>query len=243
MKQTFSEKDIHFKDLTAPETELARAFEDGIPRDIVGLSSLFEGRHWESLINRLAGYRCVVDALNQTRSAIKSFLAIPETEKTQITAIALWSYAMTQYCKCYSHNEGWTVTLEPTGTLKNESETVKAGHKWFMNERNTFLAHGGKTPSQKSYAFIGRRKESPHQVDGLLSNTRVAAAPSDATMTELDHLAEVSINYARTKNLEISKEILQKLLDEKYILNPELIEGFNLKKRADFEIKTAPDPV
>jgi hypothetical protein len=228
MERFKSEKYFQTKGVDRSALEIEVPSDDGIQRSLQKIEDVLKGKGSESLINRLSGYRSISVALLQAREAIKSYLVIPEGNEPTIESMSLWSFAIIEYCKCYQKNEGWTVTLEPTATIKNESEEIKKWHKWFMSERHNYVAHGGTSSSHQSSVFLIRRKERPFQIDGVRIQAIMAANPSSESMRNLDHLAEVSLKYVEDNSRDIERKIFLSLLEAKQPVNQELLKNYNL---------------
>ena len=230
MERLHKEEIIDVRTLTDQKITFQISFKDGIPRSVVDLKNILKGPKTESLLNRRSGYQYIVDALKQVCDACDTYLALPETEKPTINGRSLWSYAVIQYCKCYSRNEGWTVTLEESATIKNESEIMKNGHRWFMDQRHTFVAHGGKSTSQNSIVCVIKRNDSPYQIESTFTHSVIAAAPQDEAIVNLKHLAEIAIKYVEETIPSLERKIFLALIEAGQVLSPELIEKFNLAK-------------
>ena len=213
-----------------PDTrvELEATFKDGVPREFINLKKILKGSSCESLINRLSGYSCVQEALKLVCEAVDCYLELPEEKKPETVGRALWSYAVIQYGKCYKKSEGWTVKLEDSATLKDETQIMKDGHRWFIEQRDTFMAHGGKSFAQLSNVFVVRRKGSSGQVDGILANTLTAGGVTDESLKNLKHLAESSLLYVVENTKSLQKKIILELLKTNHPLSSDLLKAHGL---------------
>lgn len=212
-----------------PVKNIQVCFTDGIPRTAIELKSLLKGSQWEKVINMLSGYRLLENTLLEVQQAIESLLTFPDDEKPTIISTALWAFIVIQYGKCYKKNPGWTVMLQASATIEKESTNLKNGHKWVIEQRDTFVAHGGKTPIQKSLVMVARQDESPNQIDSLHVNSATASLPTRNTLINLNHLAEAAILYVREDIAKIERKIFLSLFDEGHVIHPDLVATLNLK--------------
>ena len=127
--------------------------------------------------------------------------------------------------------------LQSSETLKTETDEVKADHKRFMDQRNTFIAHGGKTTGQLASVLVCQRKEAPNQIDQVLIDTTTATSPYTEDMARLDHLANVTHKYVIDSSYKIERKIFMRLLENKQIINPELLKYYDLKNSDDTKNK------
>jgi len=229
METLHIEKTLDLTGVPNPVIKMKMDFPDGIPRTITELKQMLKERKSESIINRLAGYRCIVSALKQVCDGIENYLTISDEDKSKIVGRSLWSFAVIQYAKCYSNNEGWTVTLEASATIKNEPREIKEAHKWFMDQRHSFLAHGGKSYLQQSDVFISQRLEYPFQIDNLICNVATAATPNNHMLEHLKYLSEKTLKYCDERIPDLERKIFILLMENKKPLHPELITHYELE--------------
>jgi hypothetical protein len=211
-----------------PETSLESFFKDSIQRSVIDIKELLKDENDGYLINRISGNRLILNTLDEVRGAIKNYLALPYDDRINITAKALWFFSIIQYGKCYQSNEGWTVMLQSSATLKNEPDEVKEDHKRFMDQRNTFIAHGGKTTGQLAAVLVCQRKEAPNQIDQVAIDTTTATSPYTEDMARLDHLADVTQKYVIDSSYKIERKIFIRLLENNQIINPDLLKYYGL---------------
>lgn len=182
------------------------------------------------LPERWAGFSLMAQALTQAAMALQGYFALPADERG-IQKLALWAFAAIQYGKCFMANEGWKAQLDPRIVLGAEGQKMKRAHAWWMEHRNTFLAHGGVTPAQGYSVAAMYRKETPRRIEAFQAISYSAAAPVDSHLRRLGKLIEISSLWVKKHMAEIEKKMAIGMIEEEGCeLSEDLAKAHKIKR-------------
>ena len=182
---------------------LNRDLGDGIERRVI----YQDKNNW--LIKKIGGARLAREALRFALDAVNKYVGLPDDEKSTVVGNALWYFSIIQYSKCYKQNEGWIVSLDWKQVYKNAAE-LQRNHAEFVNERDTFIAHGGFNYSSDFVVGVHVRKDDPKRIDAVDSFITVKIEPAKGWTEKLKTLIEVTQEHL----IQSERKLMDKLLFE-----------------------------
>lgn len=208
------------------EVQIKRTYQDGIKRDLINLNDVLKDYKYESPKKLLCGYRFVRNTLMEVNEAIAIYLEMSAEERLEMRGRALFSYIVIQYGKCFKPSKGWGVMLQQREVFKRDEVKIKS-HDWFIGERDTYIAHGGKTESQFVTLIVEKRKAN-NQIDNIFVHSLSGVVPEPHALTDLKKLIEEALDYVEKKNFETERIIYNLILENGYTLSSEILEMYKL---------------
>lgn len=202
--------------------ETTLSFTDGEKALSVGING--------PLSDQWAGWSQLSGCLQEADEALKSLLEMGDGQENLFMKKTLWFFAVVQYGKAFQNNEGWGgVKLDANVTLGIEGRAMKEGHVEWMESRNGFVAHGGKSGAHGFQTSVLVRSGSPKRIEQLNALIYSAVTPHLSAVRKMRRAIDIHQKWISDHKKVIERKIFVEMLGMGFELSEAQAELFKIR--------------